>query len=70
MNVSTLISNLELFLKTHGDLPVKVYADHGQHHFTATQVELAATEELEAWMSEPLNLEDAEESHAKVCEVS
>lgn len=30
MRVSVLIEELQSFLETHGDLDVKVYADHGQ----------------------------------------
>ena len=69
MNVSTLISNLELFLKTHGDLPVKVYADHGQQHMGAGEVNLAYTEDKDEWMSDPLHPDDADEDSDKVCEI-
>lgn len=69
MKVSELIAELQRFMDTQGDLDVKIYADHGQVHMNAGEVNLSYTEDKEEWMSEPVNPDDAEEHHDRVCEI-
>ncbi|UUW39793.1 hypothetical protein VP14_106 [Vibrio phage VPMCC14] len=70
MKVSELIMELEDFKDEYGDLPVKIYADHGQVHMTAGQVSLSYTEDVDEYMSESVNPDDVEDGNTKVCEVS
>lgn len=70
MKVSELIMELQDFQSEYGDLPVKIYADHGQVHMTAGQVSLSYTEDVDEYMSEAVHPDDVEEGNTKVCEVS
>lgn len=69
MNVSDLIGMLETFKRQHGDLPVRLYTDHGQTHMHLNGVGLEYTEDLDEYMSEPVHKDDAEEDTPKICEV-
>lgn len=71
MKVSELIRKLEDFKDEYGDLPVKIYADHGQIHMTAGQVSATYTEDVDEYMSEAVHPDDAEDGeYTLVCEVS
>ena len=65
MKVSDLIKELMTFEAAHGDLYVKIITDQSQLHFCADEVSLAATEELNAHMSDPVEIGTG----VKVCQI-
>ena len=48
MKISEVIEALNLLQQSHGDLPVKVYADHGQYDMNANAVDLFYMREEDA----------------------
>lgn len=74
MNISELIKELQEALKEHGDLPIHVWADHGQNCMAAggTQAQWC-DEEGECVPDEDLNDPEEElckEDYTKVLEIS
>lgn len=68
MQVSDLIKQLTQFQQEHGDLQVRVYADHGQMSMQADSPVLGYIEE-DCYSTEALHPDDADENSIKVCEV-
>lgn len=69
MNVSELIKELETFKEDYGDLPVRLFTDHSQVHMKAQGVTIQCTEDLSAFLSDPVQVEFANEGAGRVCEV-
>lgn len=57
MKASELIKHLEECINEHGDLDVRLYADHGQCSMSAEGVGLSYIEE-DSYMADTLNPED------------
>lgn len=71
MNVSTLILELQKFQEEHGDLQVRIHADHGQTPMTVCNVGLGYIDE-DTYSPESLCDEDEdfdESGCIKICEV-
>lgn len=52
MKASELIKSIEQIIKDHGDIPVRINADHGQELMSATYVGVVYVESHDEYMPE------------------
>lgn len=66
MIISEIIKKLEEAKSEHGDIPVYVFADHGQQVMEGCSVSYSYVDSLDEYMPEEVDEDDIDESSEKV----